>query len=210
MAALSGDALRGDAGAVAAFRKPPRRRAARSDRDLMTELARGDERALGELYDRFAPMAHALALRVLHDRELAEDAVQEAFVSVWRFASRFDPERGPVQSWVLMLVHRRSVDLVHRNQRFRDKATEETLELYVPSAAEAAELKRDRGAVQAALAALPPKQRAALRHAYYGGYTQPEIANRLGVPVGTIKSQMFEGLRRLRLLLEPSSRRSAW
>ena len=93
-----------------------------SDRELMVGVAQGDAEAFGQLYDRFAPKAYGLALRVLRDRELAEDAVQEAFLSVWRSAPRFDRRRGPAQAWVLMLVHRRAVDLVQRTQRQRDHA----------------------------------------------------------------------------------------
>jgi RNA polymerase sigma-70 factor (ECF subfamily) len=183
--------------------------AARSDAELMAALAHGDQRALGELYDRFAPVAYGLALRVLRDRGLAEDAVQEAFLSVWRSAARFDSRRGSVRGWVLILVHRRAVDLVQRNQRHREQTHEQTDEQtgkhLGPSAAEVTELDAERRKVQAALAALPAKQRTALELAYYGGCTQKEIAARLDLPVGTVKSQTFDALRRLRqLLLEPS------
>lgn len=172
---------------------------AHSESDLMKAIAKGDEGALDELYTRFAPLAYGLALRILRDRQLAEDAVQEAFLSVWRSAARFDARRGGARTWVLMLVHRRAVDLVQRNQRHRD--TELASEPLAPSAAETSELNADRRDVQAALGALPPKQRAALDLAYYGGYTQQEIAAHLDVPLGTVKSQTFDALRRLRHVL---------
>lgn len=180
-----------------------------SDVELMAGVAQGDAEAFGQLYDRFAPKAYGLALRVLRDRELAEDAVQEAFLSVWRSAPRFDRRRGPARAWVLMLVHRRAVDLVQRTQRQRDHANDEGADATAPSAAEAAELNLERHAVQTALEALPAKQRTALALAYYAGYTQQEIASCVNVPIGTIKSQTFDGLRRLQQLLGTASRRSA-
>ena len=179
------------------------------DRALLAGIAQGDTQALGELYDRFGPVAFGLALRVLRDRELAEDAVQEAFLSVWRSAPRFDSRRGTARTWVLTLVHRRAVDLVQRTQRHHGHANEEVTERLAPSAAEAADLDRERQAVQMALAALPAKQRTVLELAYYGGYTQKEIAVRLDLPVGTVKSQTFDGLKRLEQRLGVAGRRSA-
>ncbi len=183
--------------------------AGRSDGELMAVIACGDEHALGELYDRLAPTAYGVALRVLRDRELAEDAVQEAFLSVWRSAASFDNSRGSARTWVLTLVHRRAVDLVKRTQRQRNLGAEQETELLGPSAADIGDLNGERRAVQAALAALPDKQRTALDLAYYGGHTQQEIATRLDVPLGTVKSQTFEGLRRLGQLLGVASPRSA-
>lgn len=176
-----------------------------SDDQLMAALARGDERALGELYDRVAPVAYALALRVLGARELADDALQEGFLSVWRAAAGFDRSRGSARSWILMRVHRRAVDLAKGNQRLREVESDPRLpELLSPSLAEAGELDAERREVQVALATLPEKQRTVLGLAYFAGYTQQEIAASLDAPLGTIKSQTFEGLRRLRQLLEPT------
>ena len=181
-----------------------------SEEQLMAAMARGDERALGELYDRVASVAYGLALRVLSDRELAEDALQEGFLSVWRAAASFDRSRGSARSWILMLVHRRAVDLVKRNQRLRGLESDLMLpELLSPSLAEASELDADRREVQVALASLPEKQRTVLGLAYFAGYTQQEILASLEAPLGTIKSQTFEGLRRLRQLLEPTLGRPA-
>ena len=103
-------------------RTPHKPLSARTDHELMAGIAQGDAQAFGQVYDRFGPKAYGLALRVLRDRELAEDTVQEAFLSVWRSAPRFDRRRGPAQAWVLMLVDRRAVDLVQRTQRQRDHA----------------------------------------------------------------------------------------
>lgn len=153
------------------------------------------------MYDRFPPAAFRLAVRILRDHRLAEGAVAEGFISVWRTAARFDAERSAVGSWILMLVHRRAVDLVRSNQRYCEQTGEPAG--FVPSAADVADLNSERRPVQIALAALPVKQREALELAYYGGYTQQEIATRLGLPIGTIKSQTFSGLHRLRQLLQP-------
>ena len=183
--------------------------AACGDNELMDEIAVGDARALGELYDRLAPDAYGLAFRVLRDRELAEDAVQEAFVSAWRSAARFDGRRGSARAWVLMLVHRRSVDLVQRNERGNELVGDGYPEQTGPSVADISELDAERRTVQSALASLPAKQRAVLDLAYYGGRTQQEIAAGLALPIGTVKSQTFEGLRRLRELLTSPHRRPA-
>jgi RNA polymerase sigma factor (sigma-70 family) len=172
-----------------------------SDEALVALVARADEDALAELYDRFGRVAYGLALRVVRDPALAEDAVQEAFLAVWRSAARFVAERAKASTWILTLVHRRAVDLVRREQPRRA----EPLEAAPPQAGEDTEeeawrrLRRVR--VQEALKRLPDKQREALELAYYGGFTQSELADRLGEPIGTIKSRMFSGLANLRELL---------
>jgi RNA polymerase sigma-70 factor (ECF subfamily) len=164
-------------------------------------IASGDHDALGALYDRFGRVAYGLAFRVLRDQALAEDAVQEAFLTVWRSAEAYRRERAKAATWVLTLVHRRAVDLVRREDRRRGDPLEEAPEADGPTVDEEADLRDRRTAVQAALAQLPPDQRQALELAYYGGYTQSELAERLGVPLGTIKSRMFAGLARLRELV---------
>ena len=180
-----------------------------SDEALVALVARSDEFALAELYDRVGGTAYGLAYRVLRDEALAEDAVQEAFLGLWRSAGSFIPERAKASTWILTLVHRRAVDLVRREQRRRAEPLEGTPEPAVGSAEEAAWLRLDRERVQAALARLPDQQREAIELAYYGGYTQSELADRLGQPIGTIKSRMFAGLTRLRELLEDPER-TAW
>jgi RNA polymerase sigma factor (sigma-70 family) len=180
-----------------------------SDEALVALVARSDESALAELYDRVGGTAYGLAYRVLRDEALAEDAVQEAFLGLWRSAGSFIPERAKASTWILTLVHRRAVDLVRREQRRRAEPLEGAPEPAVGSAEEAAWLRLDRELVQAALAQLPDQQREAIELAYYGGYTQSELADRLGQPIGTIKSRMFAGLTRLRELLEDTER-TAW
>jgi RNA polymerase sigma-70 factor (ECF subfamily) len=185
-----------------------------SDEALVALVARGDESALGELYDRVGRVAYGLALRVLRDDRLAEDAVQEGFLAVWRTAAAFRPERAKASTWILTLVHRRAVDLVRREERRRteplpDDASGQPAPA-VESTEEAAWLRYERERVQAALAALPDAQREAIELAYYGGYSQSELAERLGVPLGTIKSRMFSGLARLRELLDESEHEGSW
>ena len=178
-----------------------------SDEALVALVARADADALSELYDRFGRLAYGLALRIVRDPALAEDAVQEGFLTVWRSASRFVAERAKASTWILTLVHRRAVDLVRREHARRAEPL-----TVAPQAAAAEEdteeqawlrLRRER--VQEALRALPDKQREALELAYFGGFTQSELADRLGEPLGTIKSRMFTGLARLRELLAEGS-----
>ena len=183
-----------------------------SDEAVVALVARSDELALAELYDRFGRVAYGLALRVLRDEQLAEDAVQEGFLAVWRNADRFVPERGKASTWVVTLVHRRAVDLVRREDRRRaEPLSEKTETRRSESAEDDAWLRFERERVQSALKQLPDQQREALELAYYGGFSQSELAERLGQPVGTIKSRMFSGLARLReLLAEPGHGEAAW
>jgi RNA polymerase sigma factor (sigma-70 family) len=178
-----------------------RRVGERSNEELLEAIAAGDDAALGALYDRFGRVAYGLALRVLHDRALAEDAVQEAFLAIWRSADAYRRERSKPATWILTLVHRRAVDLVRREDRRRADPLEAAPDAAEAAVPEEAELRRRRAAVQGALQQLPDEQRQTLELAYYGGYTQSELAERLGVPLGTIKSRMFTGLSRLRELM---------
>jgi RNA polymerase sigma factor (sigma-70 family) len=173
-----------------------------SDEALLAAVARSDEAALAELYDRFGRMAYGLALRVLRDPALAEDAVQDAFLNVWRSAAGFRADRAKASTWVLTFVHRRAVDLVRREERRRTEPEEAAPVPAGPGADEDAERRSKREVVQVALRRLPPEQREAIELAYYGGYTQSELAERLGEPLGTIKSRVFTGLQRLRALLD--------
>jgi RNA polymerase sigma factor (sigma-70 family) len=190
----------------------PRDLAHLSDEALVALVARGEEWALAELYDRHGRLAYGLALRVVRDPALAEDAVQEAFLAVWRSAGRFVPERSKGSTWILTLVHRRAVDLVRREERRRAEPLDEAEPAAMGEATdEVAWLRFERERVQEALRALPDAQREAIELAYYGGFTQSELADRLGQPLGTIKSRMFAGLSRLRELLgDPAFEKDAW
>src|SRR2546425_12109023 len=146
-----------------------------SDEAVVALVARSDETALGELYDRFGRLAYGVALRILRDEKLAEDAVQEGFLSAWRNADRFMPERAKASTWLLTFVHRRAVDLVRREDRRRAEPLAEGVEAAARgSAEEDAWLRFERERVQAALRQLPDQQREALELAYYGGFTQSE------------------------------------
>jgi RNA polymerase sigma factor (sigma-70 family) len=196
--------------ARAASRAVPRDLAHLSDEALVALVARGEEWALAELYDRHGRVAYGLALRVLRDPALAEDAVQDAFMGVWRSAARFVPERSKASTWLLTLVHRRAVDLVRREERRRGEPLEAASVPTGEATDEAVWLRFERERVQRALRALPDAQREALELAYYGGFSQSELADRLGQPLGTIKSRMFAGLSRLRELLEETAEEETW
>jgi RNA polymerase sigma factor (sigma-70 family) len=171
------------------------------DTALLDLVGRSNDDALAVLYDRYGRVAYGLALRVVRDPALAEDAVQEGFLAVWRSADRFLAERAKPSTWILTLVHRRAVDLVRREERRRADPLESAPDPAGRGADEEVGLRNRRQIVQDALGQLPDDQRQALELAYYGGLTQSELAERLGVPLGTIKSRMFTGLSRLRDLL---------
>ena len=165
-----------------------------SDR-LVALTAKHNEQAFAQLYDRYGHRAYALAYRVVGNRALAEDVVQEAFLGLWRSAGRFQPERGTPQTFLLTLVHRRAVDRVRSERR---RSTEQ-LSDHTQQAAGGHELGAflERERVAAALRRLPNRYREPIELAYYDGYTQREIASRLNVPLGTIKSRTAHGLSKL-------------
>jgi RNA polymerase sigma factor (sigma-70 family) len=181
----------------------------RTDEELVEAVALADEDALGELYDRFAKVAYGLAYKILQDAALAEDAVQEAFLQIWRGAGTYRPERAKASTWLLTFVHRRAVDLVRREQKRRTLPVVGEPQVADPGADEKAVERSRREIVQDALRRLPAEQREPIELAYYGGLTQSELAERLGQPLGTIKSRMFTGLQRLRVLLAEAGYESA-
>jgi len=180
-----------------------------TDVTLLEQIGERSADALAQLYDRYGRPSYSLARRICVDGPLAEDVVQEAFLVVWRDPQRFDPARGAVSSWLLTLVHHRAVDAVRREatRRRRTVAPSEDGEEWNvppgPGADQAAIGAVVAGKVREALASLPAEQREALALAYFGGYTQREVASLVGVPLGTVKSRMFTGTRRLRALLGP-------
>ena len=172
------------------------------DDQLVALVARGDAEALEALYDRYGKAAYSLARRILTDGTLAQDVVQEAFVSLWRDAGRFDPSRGAVATYLLSMTHHRSVDVVRREENLRRRlgpaeaiGLEGDTRMTVEEGVEAAER---RGQVRAALADLPEPQCEALLLAYFVGYTQREVASLVGVPLGTVKTRMAAGMRKLK------------
>ncbi|GAA3102090.1 sigma-70 family RNA polymerase sigma factor [Pseudonocardia yunnanensis] len=181
----------------------------RSDEELVRSVVDGAESGLAALYDRYCRRAYSLARRVCVDDGLAEEVVQEVFLAFWREPRRYDPRRGSFCTWILAVVHHKSVDVVRREAAIRRRtvpAAEEGKERPAdtgPGADHGALRAVEAGHVRDALSALPPDQRQALALAYFGGYTQREVAAITGVPLGTVKSRMFNGVQRLRSALGP-------
>lgn len=178
-----------------------------SDAELARRLADSDGSALSQLYQRFGRPCYSLARRICGDDGLAEDVVQEVFLTLWRDPRRFDPARGSFATWLLTLIHHKAVDAVRRESTVRRRvvpapeAGEDWSPTPVPGADQAAIARVAAGQVRAALHELPVEQRQVLALAYFGGHTQREIAVLTSVPLGTVKSRMFAGVQRLRSLL---------
>jgi RNA polymerase sigma-70 factor (ECF subfamily) len=177
---------------------------------LVALVAERDPGALDALYDRYGTVAYSLARRVLTDGPLAQEVVQKVFLSLWHDAGRFDPERGTVATYLLSTTHRRAVEVLRREENLRRRqGPGNALDPSghpVQRAAHALE-GAERGAqVRAALAELPEPQREALLLAHFGGYTQREVASLVRVPLGTVKTRMAAGMRRLRDALRDARR----
>ncbi|GAA5090328.1 ECF RNA polymerase sigma factor SigK [Microbacterium yannicii] len=169
--------------------------------ELVLRVAAGDQAAFARVYDLLSPRVFGLILRVLVDRAQSEEVLQEVFLEVWQSASRFAPNRGQARSWVLTIAHRRAVDRVRASQSSTDRdvrAGFRDLGTAHDEVAEQVELRIEGARVTTALSALPDAQKEALTLAYYGGYSQSEIAALVGAPLGTIKTRMRDGLSRLR------------
>lgn len=172
------------------------------DAALLGRLIARDESALAALYDRHGATAFALALRVVGDRETAEEVVQEGFLSVWRGAATYRPERGTARGWLLSVVRNRAIDVVRaRAARPRTTSSEDLVLAAVDDPEQAAIDAVTGTAIRAAVATLPAEQRAAVELAYFAGLSYPEIAARMGVPLGTVKSRLRLALERLRARL---------
>ncbi|HEY6957846.1 MAG TPA: sigma-70 family RNA polymerase sigma factor [Candidatus Limnocylindria bacterium] len=174
-----------------------------SDDALMQALAQRDLNALAALYDRYGRVAYALAYRILGEPEAAEDVVHDAFISAWRGVASYKSERGNVRGWLLSIAHHRAVDVLRRKTTFRP-APLEAAEHRAADDDTAAEGIRnvEHASVRAALEALPPAQRRTIELAYFGGYTHVELAELMGVPLGTVKGRVRIGLQKLRRALE--------
>ncbi|MFE0105049.1 ECF RNA polymerase sigma factor SigK [Streptomyces sp. NPDC059009] len=169
--------------------------------ELLPLVARGDQKAFEELYGLVAGPVYGLVRRVLRDSAQSEEVVQEVLLELWRSAARFDPARGSAQSWILTLAHRRAVDRVRsvraageREQRVARRADMPAFD----QVAEEVEEAMEREWVRRCMERLTALQHQAVTLAYYDGYTYREVARRLSVPLGTVKTRMREGLRRLR------------
>lgn len=179
------------------------------DVSLMTAVSGGNRQALGRLYDRYAPLLLGVGVRLLGQRREAEDLVHDVFLEVWRNASAYDVGRGSVRTWILMRLRSRALDRLKSVTHTRVSSLEETA-AHEPSAAGAGEghedpsLAADRTRVRRALSLLPAEQRAVLELAYFEGLSSQEIASRVGVPVGTVKSRVAAAMTKLRAELLPA------
>src|SRR5689334_3810101 len=152
-----------------------------ADEDLMQLVRRGDSEAFEVVYERHATAAFSLAYRIVGTRNAAEDVVQEAFLSLWRSGARYDRTRGSVRTWVLGIVHNRAIDALRRSMvHDKRRASDERRE------------------VHAAPRALPAEQCKVIELAYFGGFSQSEIADMLDTPIGTVKGRMRVGLDKMR------------
>jgi RNA polymerase sigma-70 factor (ECF subfamily) len=174
------------------------------DAELLRRMAEGDEQALGTFYDRWNSLVHAIVLRIVRQRNDVEDVVEEAFWQAWRQASRFEPSRGSVQTWLLTIARSRALDRVRALKRLREEPLiGDGGEMVVEQAGEGdasmeTESMERRTIVLAALSELPSEQREALELGYYGGLSQSEIAERTGQPLGTIKTRMRLAMQKLK------------
>jgi RNA polymerase sigma-70 factor (ECF subfamily) len=177
------------------------------DEQLMLKVARGDETSLGKLYDRYAPTAVGVAYKVCGDRNLAEDAVQEAFLALWRRAASYEPAKGSVPGYIYGAVHHKAVDTVRKEESKRKRDALDAFQQTSPAAEveDAATASIDRDRVRFALQSLSAHQRQVLELAYFGGLSYPEVARKLEIPLGTAKTRIRDGMIRLRTLLTEES-----
>ena len=198
---------RGPMSSVSPQPEPPEQRE-QVDARLVERIAKGDQQALADLYDRFSGPLYGTALRVLRDPAEAQDVVHDAFVTLWEKASTFEVGRGSAFSWAVTLVRNRAIDRVRMRRR-----RAELLAQSVPadlgyaetstsaSGGETAELDDEARAIRAAVATLPLEQKRALELAFFSGLTQEEIARKLSEPLGTVKARIRRGLIKLRDLV---------
>ncbi|NUT50597.1 MAG: ECF RNA polymerase sigma factor SigK [Saccharothrix sp.] len=172
-----------------------------SPEELLRLVARGDDRAFAKLYDVLAGKVLGLVRRVVRDQAQSEEVVQEVLVEVWRTAGRYDPRRGSALAWVMTMAHRRAVDRVRSAQaatRREDLAARRQVETPFDEVSEQVAARIERRQVRRCLSTLTEVQRESILLGYFQGYTYPETAAVLGVPLGTVKTRMRDGLIRLR------------
>ncbi len=178
------------------------------DEELMQRLSYRDLTAFRALYNRYGNLVYSTALRVVRDAQIAEDMTQEIFLRIWRKPQSYLPQRGRFATWLISVARNRAVDEIRsRNRRFRHETAspeEQERELPAPERndpALTAELSDQRRRILAALAEIPPEQRQIIELAYFGGFTQQEIAQRLSQPLGTVKTRIRLGMQKLRAAL---------
>lgn len=177
------------------------------DGHLAARLRARDPAVLNDLYERFGRTTFGFLLNTLRDRGAAEDVQQQVFLEVWRRSGSFDPERGSLLTWVMTIARSRAID--HLRRRVPEPIDPEIAarSIEAPSGASEIEELADRWRVRALLDRLPPEQTELLRLRFYAGFSQSEIAAREGIPLGTVKTRMVSGLRRLREMIEEENRR---
>lgn len=176
------------------------------DRQLIQRVAKGDERAFNELYERYVAAAFGLATRICGDRSLAEDVVQEAFLSIWRKPGSYSPDRGSVAAYVMAAVHHKAVDAIRHEESLkrRERKVSEPAETSNEDIEQEGWLSVMGDQVRSAVAKLSPLQSEALELAYFEGLTYSEVATKLEIPLGTAKTRLRDGMIRLRNVLADS------
>lgn len=175
-----------------------------ADRELVRRMAAGDESALGTLYDRYSPLLHSVARRIVGDPDDAEEVLEESFWQAWRQAGRYEESRGGLSTWLVMIVRSRALDRVRARRRFREERWDELPEPAADTAGDdlspldSAQLDEVRRMVGRAVATLPPEQRQTVELAYFRGLSQSEIAEATGQPLGTVKTRARLALQKLR------------
>jgi len=179
-----------------------------TDQELMVGLSEGEVEALERLYDRYSSLVFSIAVRVLTDRQLAEDVTQEVFLRLWRRPWSYDPGRGKFRSWLMSVTRNRSIDerrRVVRRLRQEDRDDDGMPEIPAPGRFHDPQLEAvladERRAVREAMTRLPPAQREVIELAYFGGLTQVEVAALTGEPLGTVKTRIRLGIQKLRVAL---------
>jgi RNA polymerase sigma-70 factor, ECF subfamily len=169
--------------------------------DLLSQVAEGDQKAFGQLYDQTSSRVLGLVRRLLKDSAQSEEVTQEIFLEVWQNAKRYDPAKGSATTWILTMSHRRAVDRIRSSQSTRDRDTKiglRDMETEYDSVSESVEIRVEHERVGQALLRLTELQRQAVTLAYYGGYSHSEVAEMLKVPIGTVKTRLRDGMIRLR------------
>ena len=170
----------------------------------MARVAQGDQGAFGDLYDALAPLVHGLVLRVVRDPAQSEEVTQEVFLEVWQQARRFNADRGRARAWITVMAHRRAVDRVRAAQAATGRDLREGIRGFQESYDDVehrVEVALESERVNKALESLTEVQQQAIRLAYYRGYTYGEVADALGLPLGTVKTRIRDGMIRLRDVL---------
>lgn len=177
-----------------------------TDHERIVRVAKGDRRALEQVYDQYHRLVYSLALKIVRDPELCEEIVQDVFMQIWRQAAKYDPERGRFSSWLINISRNITIDRI-RSARNRGMVSlvrpdESEREVGDPLLPDVADLAVTTLHVREALALLSPEQREALDLAYWHGYTHTEIARKVRVPIGTVKSRLHHALLKLRTILK--------